>query len=412
MRFLILTQYYPPEIGAPQLRLSSMARELISLGHQVEVVTAMPNYPTGKIHPGYRHRFYIREELDGVVVHRVWLYGAVGAGPRRMLNYLTFSITSLWGLWRSRRPDCVIVESPPLFLSVPGFWASRLWKAKMILHVADLWPDTVRQFGLMKEGLGLRLADRLEHWSYRKAYNVTAVTEGIRTILIEDKGLPESKVLFLPNGVDLSLFRPRPRDSELARKLALEDSKIILYAGNIGYVQGLETVLAASRLLSDRKDIVFVLIGDGSMKSKLLRTVQDEGLDGIKFLEPAPPEYVARLYSIASAGLGILRDIPLNEGARPSKIIPAMASGVPVLYSGKGEGARLLECAGAGLIVPPENPEALAEAARRLADDPELVRQLGEGGQKFAEENLSWPVLIEDWLEQLANSGGWERLPV
>ena len=269
----------------------------------------MPNYPTGRIDPRYRRRFYIREEHDGVTVHRVWLHCAVGAGPRRMLNYLTFSITSLWGLWRSRRPDYLIVESPPLFLAVPGFLASRIWKAKMILNVADLWPDTVRQLGLMKEGLGLRFADRLEHWTYRKSHMVTAVTEGIHTTLVAEKGLPKNKMLFLPNGVDTKMFRPRPPDLELMRELGLENKKVFLYDGTVGYAQGWDTLVQTLKTLSDRKDIVFLLIGHGAEKSRLLEIVSKEQLDGVRFLEPRPPDFIARLYTISSAALSLLRDI-------------------------------------------------------------------------------------------------------
>ena len=402
MRFLILTQYYPPEIGAPQIRLSAVARQLKTLGHEVEVVTGLPNYPTGRIAPGYRRCFYRREDIDGVAVHRVWLYPALGSGLRRMANYLSFVLTSLWGLLRCQRPDFVIVESPPLFLSMSGFLAARRWGAGMIVNIADLWPDTVRELGMLKDGPLLKLSERLEDWTYRAAVQVSAVTDGIRTRLIEEKGVPPGKVLFMPNGVDTELFKPRPPDVGLAEELGLQGKSVILYAGNIGTAQGLDTVLQASSLLSDREDIAFVLIGDGSERSRLQAMVREEGLPRVKFFDPAPPEFVARLFSIASAGLVILRDVPLFDGARPSKTMPALASSVPVLCSGAGEAARLVESIQAGIAVPPENPRALADAAVRLIDSPEEAREMGRRGRKYAETHLGWPTLVKDWLEQLS----------
>ncbi|MBC7361716.1 MAG: glycosyltransferase family 4 protein [Candidatus Aminicenantes bacterium] len=402
MRFLVLAQYFPPEIGAPQLRLAALVRELRRLGHEVEVVTAMPNHPTGRIFPEYRGRFYRCEEWEGVPVHRVWLYPSLGAGIKRVLNYLSFSSTCLLALARARKPDYVFVESPPLFLGVPGYLASQLWRVPLIFNVADLWPDSVRELGLMRDGPFLRLAEALERWIYHKAAYVNAVTKGIRTVLIVKKQVPEAKVLFLPNGVDTDLFRPRPPDRDLAHKLGLEDRKIVLYAGTLGYAQGLDVALEAMQLLQRDGNVSLVFVGDGSEREKLIKGARTRGIANVIFLDPCPPERVARLYSIAYAGFASLRGLPLFKGARPSKLFPIMASGKPVIYSGAGEGARLIEEARAGLVVPPEDPKALAEAIRHLVEHPELAAEMGRNGRAFVERNLSWSALVEDWLAQLA----------
>ena len=402
MRFLILTQYYPPEIGAPQTRLSSIVSEIKALGHEVEVVTALPNHPTGKIFPGYRGQLYFREDMDNVVVHRVWLYTAIGAGLRRILNYISFALSSLYGLWRSQRPDYVFVESPPLFLSIPGFIVARRWRAKIIFNVADLWPDSVQELGLIQSERILGLAERLEKWSYRIANRVSAVTEGIRSNLIEKKGVPASKVLFLPNGVNTELFKPRSPNMELMRSLGLEGKKVVLYAGTLGYAQGLDTVLKAAEILIDRQDIIFVFIGDGSEKTRLLEVTSHLRLENVLFLEPSPQEFVANLYSLALAGLAVLKDVPIFQGARPSKMFPIMASGVPVLYSGAGEGALLVQKkAQAGIVTSPESSQALAEGVMHLADNPGLARELGKNGRKYVEEYFNWQTLVADWLREL-----------
>lgn len=400
MRLVILTQYYFPEIGAPQVRLKEMVRALHHLGHEAEIVTALPNYPSGRIFPKYRGKLYVRESIEGAPVHRIWLYAATGAGIKRLLNYFSFAFTSLIALWRVRRPDIVFVESPPLFLAIPAVFMKWLWRAKMIFNVSDLWPDSVREMGIIQDKRLLRLAEKLEKWSYHHAFKVSAVTEGIRRGIIA-KGIAARELVFLPNGVDTGLFRPNQPDRDLARSLGLDGKKMILYAGLLGYAQGLETILETAKLLHDQKDLVFVFLGDGPEKPRLQDLAKKYLLDNVLFFEAAPLPYVARLYSFAFAGIAVLRNLPLFNGARPSKVFPIMASGIPVVYGGAGEGAQLIENARAGLVAPPENPEALAQAIRQLLHDPKLAQELGKNGRKFAEENLNWVSLVKNWTDQL-----------
>lgn len=400
VRFLILTQYYAPEIGAPQVRLRGLTGALRDMGHEVEVVTALPNYPTGKVFPSYRGRFYCRETVGGIVVHRTWIYAAKGAGVKRMLNYLSFTFSSLWALGKCKRPDFLFVESPPLFLSIPGYIMSRFWRTEMIFNIADLWPDSAKELQLIENPLLLKMGKYLERWSYNVSSKINAVTRGIQQRLIE-KGVPQSKILFLPNGADIKLFRPQKPDEELSRNLKIDGKKIIIYAGNHGYIHGMDTILEAAELLANRPDIVFLLIGDGSEKNRLQELARARSIDNVKFMDPAAPEFIARLYSLALAGLSTVRDIPIFRGGRPSKIFPAMASGVPVIYCGAGEGAGLVARAQAGVVIPPQNPQALAEGIVALADNPDLARTLGKNGRCFVEQNLSWPILVGNWLAQL-----------
>lgn len=402
MRFLFLTQYFPPEIGAPQVRLAAMARELVKLGHEVEVVTGLPNHPTGKIFPEYRGKFFLSEDWEGIRVHRSWLYAATGAGWRRMLNYGSFAATSIVGLLRSKRPDYVFVESPPLFVSVPAWLMCLVWRRPFIFNVADLWPDSVRELGLMGEGMTLRVAEWLEGWSYNRAAFVNAVTEGIRDDLRTKKRVPDRKLLFLPNGVDIELFKPRAPETGLAASLGLEGKQVIVYAGTLGFAQGLDVGLKAmADVATTHPDARLVFIGDGSDRARLEKVAGAMKLGNVVFLPPNTPEYVARLYSFAVAGFAALKDLPLFEGARPSKIFPIMGCGRPVLYSGSGEGARLVQAADAGIVSPPEDAGALAAAIRKLLDDPAGASQQGVTGRAFVERELSWRALISDWLVQL-----------
>jgi colanic acid biosynthesis glycosyl transferase WcaI len=407
MRFLVLTQYFRPEIGAPQVRLAAMIREMVRTGYEVEVVTALPNYPMGEISSAYRGKFYDFEEWDGVPIHRVWLYPSTGAGLKRILNYVSFALSSLVGLARAQRPDYIFVESPPLFLSPIAYLASLWWHVPFIFNVADLWPDSVRELGLMRDGVFLRLAESMERWTYRKAAYINAVTEGIKTTLIGKKNVPPHQVLFLPNGVDTELFNPQVPDIELAKRLGLQDKKVVLYAGTIGFAQGLEVALEAMELLrSDLPQAILIFIGGGSRKESLMHLAQSKQLSNVRFMDPEPPEFVAQLYSIACAGLVSLKNLALFEGARPSKILPIMASGKPVLYSGAGEGARLIEKANAGIVVRPEDPHTLSGAIRTIVTNPKLASELGKNGRRYVEEHLNWPAVIKDWIEQLVEREG------
>jgi glycosyltransferase involved in cell wall biosynthesis len=230
MRFLILTQYFSPETGAPQTRLSAFARELIRQGQCVEVVTAVPNYPRGRVFDGYRNRWNVCETIDGVRVHRTWVYASLGAGWKRAFSFASFAITSLWGLRKCVRPDWIFVESPPLTLVLPAILAARLWRVPVIMNVADLWPDSIRALGLARSALFLKVLETLEQFAYAQSDMISATSDGVRRSLVREKGVPASKILLLENGVDPDVFRPRTADEELKRTLGIQNQRIILFA--------------------------------------------------------------------------------------------------------------------------------------------------------------------------------------
>jgi glycosyltransferase involved in cell wall biosynthesis len=281
----------------------------------------------------------------------------------------------------------------------------------VIFNVADLWPDSVRELGILTAGPALWAAERLERWTYRRSTFVNAVTDGIRTALIERKGVPAGKVLLLTNGVDTDLFHPGPPEPDLARQLGWEGKRVLLYAGTLGIPQGLTVALDAMHLLRERApEVLLAFIGDGSERKSLEAAARERSLTNVRFYDAGPPEYIARLYRCASAGLASLKNLPVFDGARPSKILPAMASGKPVVYSGAGEGARLIQRAGAGVVVRPEDPVALAEAIARLAADPDLAADLGGRGRCLVLAELSWSALVGRWIADL-KAAGCHRVP-
>ena len=399
MRVVILTQYYPPEIGAPQTRLAALARELRRHGHSVEVVTAMPNHLMGRVFEGYTGKLYVRDVVDGVTVHRTWVYAATGTGIRRIANYLSFAASSIAGLMRTKRPDIVFVESPPLFLSVPGWIAARLRGARMIFNVSDLWPDSVRDLGVMKDGWMLRAADALESWSYRRADIVNAVTEGIKADLCRRKGVPAAKVRFLPNGIDVDAFAPAPPDEALRQKLRLNGRPVFLYAGTHGIAQGLHVVVEAAKLIGDEAEVLFV--GAGPTKPFLVEQARRIGAHNVRFFDSVPLASMPKYFSLALASIVPLVDLPLMRGARPSKMFPSLACGIPVIYCGRGESAELLETAGAGVSVPPENAVALADEMRRMLADGERRQGMSVRARVLAVERFAWGSIVEAWLRSI-----------
>jgi colanic acid biosynthesis glycosyl transferase WcaI len=404
VKFLILTQFFAPEIGASQVRLAYLCRELAAAGHHVEVVTGMPHHPAGRISPEYAGELYREEEWEGLRIRRVWLYAASGSNLKRLLNYASFALTSLFGLARSEKPDYIFVDSPPLFLGVSGWIAAEWWNAPLIFNVADLWPDSVRDLGVMGDGVLLRLAYRLERWIYRNYTVVTAVTEGIRETLLRAKKIPAEKVLFLPNGVDTTLFRPAPPDETLKLYLGLTGKKIILYAGNHGYAGAVEQILYAARCLHHDTSLHFLLIGEGPEKQKLIELAAQLGLSNVTFHDQVPLEAMPSFVSIADLAVVTLRKSQVMAGARPAKAFVMMAGGKPIVLAAEGEAARLIHSAGAGVVVPPEDFQSLASAIRTLLEHPDIAAKMGANGREFVVSNFQWSSLVRDWLAQLSEA--------
>lgn len=404
MRLLILTQYFPPEIGAAQTRLAAVANELKRQKHTVEVVTAVPNYPTGRIFPKYRGRLVVSEEWEGFVVHRTWMYASRGAGIKRILSYASFLASSFLGLYKARKPDCIFVESPPLTLALGALLASRIWRVPVIVNVADLWPDSLQQLGLWSNKFLLGFLSKLESFVYKNATFVNAVTEGIRATLIDVKGISAAKVTFLPNGVDTVAYHYLPPDTLLKDQLGLTGKSVVLYAGTHGFAHGLEHVLHAARDF-EREDVHFLMIGDGSEKDRLVGLARELQLRNVTFLHPIRPDEIPRYLSIAECGLVSQRKIKLFEGNRPAKTFSIMACAKAVVFVGEGEGARLVTDAQAGLVVPPEDPQALTASIRKLLANQQTAMRFGENGRAFVEECLTWKKLVCNWLAQLRSLG-------
>jgi len=364
MRILILTQWYPPE---PARLIYELSQELHKSGHQVQVLTGFPNYPDGELYAGYRLRPWMREEIDGLEVVRTWLYPEHSrSGIKRLVNYLSFAISAaLLGLFLARRPEVIFVYHPPLTIGLPAWILSRLWRVPFVYQIQDLWPDTLRATGMLNNEGVLRWIDRFARWVYKRAAAICVISPGFYANL-SAKAVPQEKLHVISNWVDTDLYRPQVPDPAQAQTLGLAGKFNIMFAGNIGPAQGLETLVQAAALLRDLAAVQFVLVGDGLATPDLKAAVAQQRLSNVRFLGRYPVEAMSNLYALADVLCIHLKDDPLFRITIPHKTFAYMASGKPILAAMAGDTADLITGAGAGIACPPEDPQALAEAVRRF----------------------------------------------
>ncbi len=403
MRVIYLCQHFPPETGAPQIRVYEVSKELISRGHQVEVLTAFPHHPHGIIPEEYKGKFYMYEDWDGIPVHRSWIYPSPkGSFWKRLASYFSFTFSAFYSLMKAKPTDVIICNSPPLFLGITGYLGAKMKRAKFVFNVADIWPESAVELGILKNKSFIRLAEWLERFLYKKSWKIATATEGIKEYMIR-KGKDAADVFLLPNGVNTETFKPITKDESLLSEIGIQGKKVFMYAGALGYAQGLDSVLEAALLLKDKQpDAHFLFVGDGQEREKLVQMKEDLGLDNVTFYGSVPVSEMPRMFSIADFSVVSLRNIELFKGARPSKIFPAISSGVPVLYCGDGESAAILEEYNCGKIAPPENPEGIANTISELmniADDE--YQAMSENGRKLAIEQYSWKSIVDEILDNI-----------
>jgi glycosyltransferase involved in cell wall biosynthesis len=400
-RIVILTQYYAPEPGAPPIRLRAMAAELRRAGCEVRVLTGMPNYPTGKIQPGYQGRWSMRETIDDVPVRRAWLYPATGRNAvRRLLNYLSFTASSTLMLATEPWADLVFVEAQPVTLALPALLNRWIRGTPDVYNTPDLQVEYAEEGRWIGVRTLVRAARGLEGFLMRQALSVTTVTHAFIEHFHRERELPRERLTFLPNGADTERLRPMARDVALAERLGVGNRTVFTFAGTHAPYQGLEVILDAAKLLRHRSDIVFLMVGEGPVRADLMKRADAEGIANVLF-RSSPFDEMPRLMSLTWASLVVLRRMNIATKMRLSKAIPPLACGVPIIYAGWGETAEIVEREQVGLTVEPENALALADAVERLADNPELRHELGDRGRALAVRTLSWQYLVKDWMRQI-----------
>ncbi len=359
MRILFLTDNFPPEVNAPASRTFEHCREWVAAGHDVTVITSAPNFPAGKLFEGYRNRVFARESVAGIEVVRVWSYISANEG--------------------------FIATSPQFFTACAGYLASRLRGVPFVFELRDLWPDSIRAVGALRQEPLLAGLEQLELFLYRKAAMIVAVTNSFKHRLA-DRGIDPAKIHVVTNGADLRLFRPRSRDTQLVRQLSLGGKFVAGYVGTHGLAHGLETLLEAARLLRDegRDDIHLLFLGNGARKAALHARAREMALSNVTFLDTVPRSEVVRYWSLLDASVIHLRKADLFSTVIPSKLFESMAMGIPVLHGVRGESADIVEREGAGLTFEPENACQLRDRLVELSRDRQLAGRLGANGVRAA----------------------------
>jgi glycosyltransferase involved in cell wall biosynthesis len=404
MKILLLTQYFPPEVGAPQNRLFELAIRLQKKGAQVDVLTAMPNYPAMEIHPEFKGKIYLKEEMQGLKVFRSWIFVSKKKSiPFRLLNYFSFVFSSLFfGLFIKGKYDFLMVESPPLFLGITARLLAMQKRAKMIFNVSDLWPESAEKLGLVTNKRFLHWATILEEYLYRKSALITGQTQGIvRNIKTR---FPQKEVYWLKNGVDMNFFDAAAlKNSQWRQENGYQaDQQLFLYAGILGHAQKLETILEAAALLKEYSHIRFIMMGSGPEKDFLLSEKERLQLNNVDFIGVQPKSKMPEIVAAMNATVIPLRKLDLFLGAIPSKIFENLSMKKPIILGVDGEARELfIEDGKAGVFFEPENAQALADAVVKVASQPDLQRELGENGFRYVAENFERDKLASDFYEFL-----------
>lgn len=411
MRILFVTQIYLPEMGALSNRLYPLARRLAESGHEVFVATGMPNYPEGEVFEGYRGRRRMREVMNGVTVLRTACYVTPRNQSRwaQLRSYLSFIPAALRSGWRAGRVDVVFVTSPPVFALVPALLLAWLRGARLVFDVRDLWPDELITYAGYREGsLPVRVTGALARLGYRAADCVVATTEAIAQAAVS-RGAARGKVFLMPNGADLELFRPGPRDNPVAREYPFGDRFVVMYSGLFGIKHSLEVLLEAAALLREHKEIVFFLLGNGARRDALRAQAAELKLDNVIFGGERRVEDVPPLVSRADVCFAAVRPEPYPKKVISVKVFEYMACERPVVGALSGESARVLEESGGGIVVPPGDARATASAILELYQDPARRSAMGAAGRRYVEEHYSrsaWAARLERRIGELCDAGG------
>lgn len=409
MKILFLTQYYPPESGAPQNRLSDLAARLKNKGNEVSILTAMPNYPTMEIFPGYKRRFYLQEYVNGIKVYRGYIFVKKSKSIiARLLNYFSFVFSSIIiALFKIPKCDIIICESPPLFLGISAVFIAKRKSAKLIFNVSDLWPESAEKLGIVKNKLILKWAYRLEAKIYKKSWLISGQTQGI--VLNIKQRFPEKDVIWLKNGIDFKYFdKQNVKYNWRLENNFKNDDFIFCYAGVIGHAQGIEVILKAAKILREFNHVKFIIIGNGPEKKSLIELNRIFGNQNIFFYDLIERDLMPTVINAIDVAIIPLKKLDIFKGAIPSKIFENLAFGKPVLLGIEGEANDLfIKDGNCGLAFEPENETQLSDIIIKLTQDQALYKMLSKNATNYVQhfdrkkiaDNL-WTYIEQKWNKE------------
>lgn len=408
MKILLLSEKFPPEIAGTR-RAMDQARLWAEAGHDVTVVTQVPNQPAGVIFDGWQNRLWQTGEWHGVRVIRIWTYPAPNAGVvRRTLDYVSYAVSVALQAWRFPQFDVIVASSPQIFVPVAALLLSVLRWKPWVFEIRDLWPDSIRAVGASKSPL-LWLVERMELFLYARARHIVVVTEAFRDNLTS-RGVPADKITVNRNGIDLDVFSRKAIAGQARAALGVPPGKILAgYIGTTGMAHALHTVLEAAARLAHRDDIELLIQGEGAERPTLEARARELGLTNLRFRDFVPQDQVADYIAALDISIVHLRDEPLFRTVIPSKIFEIMAMENPMVMAVEGESAAIVREADAGLCIGSEDPDAMAAAIERLADDPDLRRRMGASGLAYVQQHFDRRRLaaaVADVLGDIAGQRG------
>lgn len=368
MRILFLTDNFPPEVNAPASRTYDHCKQWVKNGAEVTVITCAPNFPIGKVYQGYRNALYQKEEMDGIKVIRVWSYIVANKGfLKRTLDYISCSVTSfLAGLFV--KTDVIVATSPQFFTALSGRTLSFFKRRPWVMEVRDLWPESIKTVGVMKDNVFIRYFEWQEMRCYRSAKKLVVVTDSFREKIME-RGIASEKIAVVKNGVNRDLFQPMPKDEALIDELGLRGKCIIGYVGTHGMAHKLDFILHCAKKIEDKGNYHFLFLGNGAEKENLLKLKSELGCSNVTMLDSVTKQDVKRYISILDICLINLRKSELFTTVIPSKIFENAAMGIPILMGVEGEARRIVECYNAGVCFEPENEQDFFSKLQKLQDE-------------------------------------------
>ncbi|HVO59501.1 MAG TPA: glycosyltransferase family 4 protein [Terriglobales bacterium] len=415
MKILYVSQYYPPEMGAPAARVSELSRHWRESGHEVTVLTGFPNHPTGVLHRDYRrqfHRLICNETVDGVRVVRSWLLPLPnGRAHERILNYSSFCLSAALSGTFLARPDIVIATSPQLLVGLAGRWIATRHSVPFIFEVRDLWPESLTAVGMGDQSsLMNRTLGAVADFLYAQADRIVVVTPASREHLIVHRGVNNDKISVIQNGVESAQFRPAPRNEALKQRLGMEGRFVVGYLGTIGMAHALETLVQAARMLGRMApEVAFLVVGEGAAKKRIQEVAKAAEVDNIVFVEQQLRDRIPEFIHACDACLVLLRKTDLFRTVMPTKMLEFMSCGRPVLLGVDGQARQVIEQAKAGMFVQPENASALVDAICNLRGNPDLCEALGRNGRDYILAHYSRRQSATAYLSVLENVLGEAR---
>jgi colanic acid biosynthesis glycosyl transferase WcaI len=382
--------------------------DLARRGWDVTVVTGFPNHPGGEVFAGYKKAWFQEEITDGLRLWRVFLFTSPTRSPaRRLATFISYTLTSSWAILRRGDPDLIFAVFQPLSVGLVLPLVARLKHARLVLNIQDLHPDAPIELGLVRNPFFIRVLRAIETFGYKAADGLSVISESFRQHCLT-KGCSPKNVAVIENWIDLDEIRPGDRLNQFRREAGLaDDDFVVLYAGTIGLISGAEVLVRAAQFLRDQPHIKFLFVGDGPLLECLKSEVRDRGLESVAFM---PFQSRARLREVqATADLSVI-SLLKNRGRTsvPSKVLGYMAAGRAVIgcVDSESDTAQLIRNSAGGVLVPPEDPAALAAAIRKLERDPKMLSQMGLSGRRYLEEHFSRGTITEKYQKFFCQVAG------